>query len=144
MKSKKYVASICAMALVCASSLYNSVEAETSPCAQGFETYIEYRVFFGRNNNDVEVVTDEAWQVFLEDQITPRFPDGLSVVDVNGQWRDSSGTIIKERTKLLIVLAPPGDKALELSKELIDEYKSMFKRGSALLVTQKVCASFAL
>ena len=33
---------------------------------------------------------------FLDDEVTPRFPDGLSVLDVAGQYRDPSGRIVRE------------------------------------------------
>ena len=35
----------------------------------------------GRNNQSGEVVDDAAWTRFLEDAVTPRFPDGLTVLD---------------------------------------------------------------
>ena len=41
-------------------------------------------------------------------QLRPRFPDGLTVLDARGQWRDSQGAIKTERSKLLVILAPAG------------------------------------
>lgn len=36
--------------------------------------------------------------------MTPRFPNGLSVLDVAGQYRDPTGRIGRERTKLLLIV----------------------------------------
>ena len=65
--------------------------AGTPSCPAGFEEFTEYRLFFGRSRGDVEVVSDKAWRGFLAAEITPRFPDGLTVLDAAGQWRDGSG-----------------------------------------------------
>ena len=81
--------------------------AGTPSCPAGFEEFTEYRLFLGRSRGDVEVVSGG----FLAAEITPRFPDGLTVLDAAGQWRDGSGAIMRERTKLVIVLAKPGAAA---------------------------------
>ena len=82
-----------------------------STCPAGLDRFIEYRLFFGRSRQGVEVVSDAAWDAFLADEITTRFPDGLTVLDAAGQWRDSSGTVNRERAKLVIILAGPTDGA---------------------------------
>ena len=64
-----------------------------STCPEGTDSFAEYQLFFGRSNAGGEVVSDEAWAAFLADTVTPRFPDGLTVVDGAGQWRDSAGVI---------------------------------------------------
>ena len=48
--------------------------AETPPCPAGTDRLAEYRLFFGRSQGTVEVVTDAAWRTFLAEEITPRFP----------------------------------------------------------------------
>ena len=96
----------------------------------------------GRSNQSGEVIDDAAWADFLEDTVTPRFPDGLTVLDAQGQWRGSEGVILKERSKLLIV-APRGEDELRLTKMVSDEYKRRFDQESVLLVAEDVCVSFS-
>ena len=81
--------------------------AGTPSCPAGFEEFTEYRLFFGRSRGDVEVVSDKAWRGFLAAEITPRFPGGLTVLDAAGQWRDGSGAIMRERTKLVRLISLP-------------------------------------
>lgn len=38
------------------------------------------------------MVSDEDWRAFLAAEVTPRFPDGLTVIDAAGQWRDGAAT----------------------------------------------------
>lgn len=113
-----------------------------SACAEGTEQFVKYELFMGRSNQSGEVVDDAAWAKFLEDAVTPRFPDGLTVLDGHGQWRDSGGLIQKERSKLLVILAPPGDDGVRLISEVSAEYKRRFGQESVLRVESDACVSF--
>ena len=118
--------------------------AGAPPCPAGTERFAEYRLFFGRSRDGVEVVTDAQWHAFLAEEITPRFPDGLTVVDAAGQWRGPSGTIERERTKMLIVLAAPGEEGMRRTDEIAEAYKRTFGQESVLRVVGTACASFQL
>ena len=86
---------------------------------------------------------DDAWDAFLGDTVTPRFPDGLTVLDGAGQWRGSEGTIQKERSKLLVILAPPGDDGMRLIDEISEEYERRFNQESVLRTVNDSCVSFS-
>ena len=117
--------------------------SDAPACPDGTEHYVEYRLFMGRGGGDGEVVDDAAWEAFLSDTVTPRFPDGLTVLDARGQWRGSSGAIQSERSKVLLVLAPPGGDAPRLIAEIADEYIRAFQQESVLRVVGDTCASFS-
>ena len=112
-------------------------------CPEGTERFVEYQLFMGRSGQGGEVVDDAAWEGFLADTVTPRFPDGLTVLDAQGQWRGSSGAIQNERSKLLVVFAPPGDDAPRLIDEITEEYKRRFDQESVLSVVGDACVSFS-
>ena len=116
--------------------------ADAPPCPAGTERFAEYRLFFGRSRDGVEVVTDAQWRAFLAEEITPRFPDGLTVVDAAGQWRDPSGAIERERAKMLIVLAAPGEEGMRSTGEIAEAYKRTFGQSAVLRVVGSACASF--
>lgn len=50
-------------------------------------------------------VSAQRWQAFLDQEVTARFPDGFTVLDAYGQWRDR-GAAAPERlaTKVLVIL----------------------------------------
>ena len=96
----------------------------------------------GRGDGDLEVVSDADWEAFLADTITPRFPDGLSVIDVAGQGTNSDGALERERTKMLLVLAPQEDDALDRMNEISDAYKQRFNQNSVLRVITEACVAF--
>ena len=111
-------------------------------CPEGTEEFTEYQLFMGRSGPEGEIVDDEAWDTFLADTVTPRFPDGLTVLDGRGQWRGADGLIKKERSKLLVILAQPGDDKMRLINEISDEYKRRFSQESVLQVVEDTCVSF--
>lgn len=111
-------------------------------CPDGTERLAEYSLFFGRGKDGTEVVSDDAWTRFLAREVTPRFPDGLTVLDGAGQWRNAAGGIERERSKLLVVIAPPGADALRRTTEIAEAYKRRFGQESVLRAVSTVCASF--
>ena len=131
------------LAAVLALAACADIEVSTSECADGGELWHEYRLFMGRGSEGVEVVSDEDWANFLADTITPRFPDGLSVIDVAGQGTTADGSLERERTKMLLVLVPPVDEtALNRINEIGAEYKQRFTQDAVLRVVAPACVAF--
>ena len=116
-------------------------KAETEPCPPGFERYGEYWMFFGRSRPGGGTVSDEEWNGFLAAEVTPRFPDGLTVLDGAGRWRDSRGAIGREGAKLPIMLAAPGANAVRRTAEIAEAYKRAFDQQSVLRAVEAVCAA---
>ena len=133
-----------AVLAACAFILSCSSQAQTTPCPDGTEPYTEYRLFFGRGDADnPRAVSDEAWSKFLEDTITIEFPDGLTVLDAYGQYTDTATKrLIKEETKLLIILVPPDADSTPGIDRIIEEYKSRFAQQGVLREIKATCASF--
>ena len=119
-----------------------SAEADTLACPVGTELFTEYRLFFGRSRGGIEVVSDAAWRTFLAMEVTPRFPDGLTVLDARGQWRDGISPMVRERTKLVIIVGKPGDGGLQLTDEITKVYKRAFWQESVLRAISAACVSF--
>lgn len=111
-------------------------------CPEGTERWVEYQLFMGRGGSDGEIVDDEAWDAFLDKVVTPRFPDGLTVVDGEGQWRASDGAITQERSKVLVILAPPGGDARQRLDEISQEYKLRFDQEAVLQTFAETCTAF--
>ncbi len=109
-------------------------------CPDDTECWNEYQLYMGRGASEGEVVDDSEWDAFLADAVTPRFPDGLTVLDGMEQWRGSDNIIQKETTKVLITLASDND---EDAKDLIaEEYKQRFNQESVLKTVNKTCIAF--
>ena len=94
---------------------------------------IRTELYFGMSRSDGGVVSDEQWSRFLDTAITPRFPDGLTVIDASGQYRMASGVLQKERTKLLVIVHPP--VADSLLTQICRSYATAFEQESVMRVS---------
>lgn len=112
-------------------------------CPEGSDRWTEYQLFFGLSQSDGGTISEEEWREFLADTVTPRFPDGLTVISGNGQWRDSSGEVLREGSKLLIIYAPPGEDGRRAIDEISEEYERRFNQESVLRVIGSACVSFS-
>lgn len=113
-------------------------------CPPGFEQYVQYKLFMGRGGAAGEVVSDDDWDKFLAESVTPRFPDGLTVLDGYGQWRDASGRIKQERSKVLILYAAGDESSLRANIDAVSgEYEQRFGQESVLRVVDRACVSFS-
>lgn len=95
---------------------------------------IQDELYFGRSRPN-GIVSQADFQKFLSAEITPRFPDGLTVIDANGQFRNSAGTIIKEQTKVVILIYTNSRDKRQGIQDIINRYKSQFQQESVLRVT---------
>lgn len=106
--------------------------------------WVRSELYFGLGLADAPREPAEArWRAFLDREVTPRFPDGLSVLDAYGQWQ-SRGRATPERlrSKVLVVLHP--DTAQD--RERIEAIRVAWKREtgdqSVLWSWQPVGVSF--
>jgi hypothetical protein len=96
------------------------------------------RLYFGRAIADTGVVTDSAWSGFLRDVVTPRFPEGITVLRAEGQWRGANGSIVREPSFVLEVVhqrTPAIETALA---EIMAEYKRRFQQEAVMRITSDV------
>jgi hypothetical protein len=111
-------------------------------CPPGYRALVLAEAFFGRAIAGRAEVSDAEWAVFAAEELTARFPDGLSITDIAGQWRGRDGRIVREATKRVgIVLTDPDSQRLRLL-EAAEAYRARFAQDSVLLTEAPVCARF--
>lgn len=111
-------------------------------CAVGQQPMRSESLYFGTNKATGGTVTDAEWQAFLNEEITPRFPDGLSVARVSGQWKSNNGTIVVEASQVLSVVHLNLPKQQRAFKEILAAYKTRFSQESVLQVSTPACVAF--
>ena len=87
-------------------------------------------------------VSELEWQIFLRDEVTKRFPDGLTVWEADGQWRSPGGTIDHERSKVLLLVHSDNAQARQSVQEVIASYRRVFEQQSVLWESSRVCGAF--
>lgn len=128
--------------IVLALALAGCASMEPAPvCPPGQEHLRTAQLFFGRNVGASRTVSEADFRKFMEEEVTPRFPDGLTVMDGGGEWRGAENQLIREASKVVLIVLPKrgaGDR-IDAVREA---YKTRFKQDSVLLVTQAACVSF--
>ncbi|HEY3695094.1 DUF3574 domain-containing protein [Phenylobacterium sp.] len=121
---------------------------ETAPqrlvveCPVGQEARSTAQLFFGRNTGDRPAVSDDDFRRFVDTGLTPRFPEGLTVLDGGGQWRDASDNLIREASKVVLLVLPETGDPQSRVEAVRTAYKTRFHQDSVLLITQRSCVSF--
>ena len=115
---------------------------ETTPAALN-QQYVRTELFFGTTRNG-QLIEVREWKAFLESHITPAFPDGLTVVDAQGQWKNSKGELITEPSKVVVLIYTPSKEKAAAIKTIIETYKSLCGQESVLEATAPVAANFHL
>jgi hypothetical protein len=113
-------------------------------CPVGMDPFTELNVYFGLEKSSGETVSEEEWQTFLAGSVTPRFPDGLTVLDARGQWLDTDeGRLYRESTRLLNVLVPAdaSDDGVSAVRDIADTYKERFEQQAVFYTTLPACAA---
>jgi len=98
------------------------------------------QLFFGRNIGTEVGVSEVDFTRFLDEVVTPRFPDGLTVVDGQGRWL-YQGVDYHEPSKVVTLnLAYPGDRA-KLA-EIAAAYEARFRQDAVLIMVRPTCVLF--
>ena len=102
---------------------------------RGSVDFLRTELYFGTAKPD-GVVTDQEFFAFVDAVITPRFPDGLTLLKGDGQFRGDDGVIIKEDSFVLILLYPLEDFRDSTRKINVirERYKDQFQQQSVLRV----------
>jgi len=115
------------------------------PAHPAAQRWLRTELYFGIGPaDDADAAAHERrWRDFLDREVTPRFPDGLSVYDVYGQWRSQGHSEIERlhSKELLILHADTAQHAAE-----IEAIRAAWKREtgdqSVLRVSQPAEVSF--
>jgi hypothetical protein len=91
-------------------------------------------LFFGSLKPDGSVVSEDAFLGFLTAEITPRFPNGLTLLTGLGQFLTAQGVMHQEPSRLLILLYPVEDErdSSEKIEQIREQYKRMFHQEAVL------------
>lgn len=103
---------------------------------------VREEIFFGRGLPDHTEVSDSAWATFLADEVTPRFPQGITVLEARGQWRGREGDIVRERTWVLVLYREPSDASTGAVTELAQAYARRFSQEAVLRDRTATCVTF--
>ena len=132
-----------ALGLLVTSGAAAAAAATEMACGAPQQAMQQIELMFGRNIGGRLGVSEAAWSRFLAREVTPRFPDGLTVVDAASQWRDKEGgALVREPSKLLTIVTAEDPSTPTKIAAIVAAYKQQFRQQSVAVVTRPVCAAF--
>ena len=99
-------------------------------------------LLFGTSRRHSAPVSEVDWQAFLDREVTPRFPAGLTVLRGPGQWRGSDGIVAREQSNVLVIWYEPTGRTGADIEAIRAAYKQRFDQESVMRVDSVSCVSF--
>ena len=112
--------------------------AETAASPQFVATHI----YCGRNIPAGGEVSGEQFATFLETDVTPAFPAGLTAYDAYGQMKTSEGKIVKQKAKVLLLVHDNSKASLDAIHKIVAAYRSKFGNPQVMVMTSTVTPEF--
>src|SRR3954453_24065 len=94
--------------LLASISLFTAVRARAAEpatvpaCAPAGITYTRTTLYFGLAR-PAGTISEREWKAFVRDEVMPRFPQGFTIWQADGQWRGADGRTNRERAKVLLI-----------------------------------------
>ena len=115
---------------------------ETSDTNAKQTNLLKDELYFGLSKPGGETISESEWQEFVKTVITPRFREGLTVLEGSGQFLNNSGILIRENSKIVILIYESSSEKNQAINEIIEAYKRTFQQESVLRATSEVKVSF--
>jgi len=129
------------LALVLA--LAGGADAQLVDCLGGQRPTQVAELMFGRNIGGRIGVSEGDFGRFVDREIISRFPNGLTVFNAAGQWRDqASSKIVREPSKIVQIVLPGQVGDIARLNEIVEAYKTRFKQQSVGMIVRPACVSF--
>jgi hypothetical protein len=100
-------------------------------------------LLFGRDIGHRVGVDENDWTRFVEHELIPRFPDGLTISDTIGQWRSrTGGAVVREPGKRVEIVLPGNAEDETRLDAVVTAYKHTFQQRSVIIIEHGACVAF--
>jgi len=112
-------------------------------CPHSQLEWLETKLFMGLSKSGSGAVSKHEWDKFVAENFVSRFPNGFTIVETTGYWRDKNTTAtVYENGKQVVILheATPGNEVI--INEIAEKYRSRFDQQSVLISSSKANVRF--
>ena len=106
------------------------------------EAVLADRLFCGLTIPGGGEIAEAEWRAFVAEEVTPRFPDGLTIWRAEGQWRGGDGVIVREPSLVIEILHRHDVRIDQKIVEIAEAYRKRFRQESVLRVTMPARMEF--
>ena len=137
----RLLAAAIALALAGCASTPEPTLVAAPKCARGQQPMRSELLYFGAAMPQ-GMVSAEDWRRFVDEVVTPHFPDGLTAWPASGQWKSAKGAPMREQSWVVSVVHWPDAKSEAAIAEIVDAYKKRFQQESVMRVSSEACVTF--
>ncbi len=113
------------------------------PLLPGGEKYIKTELYFGLMIPDGGKITEAQWDAFVQNELTARFPDGLTILESEGQWKDTAnGNVVEEPSKTVVILYKAANENQAKVEAIRKAYMQQFKQQAVMRVDYRTKVKF--
>jgi hypothetical protein len=137
------IACLAAFILSLVTATATGAQTATPSCHGAQQPKMVAELMFGRDIGHGVGVSEAEWQRFVARELVSRFPDGLTIIDAIGQWRDrDSGKIVHEPSKHVEIVLPGNKDDDARLDAVVAAYKRTFHQHSVGVILRPACVAF--
>lgn len=76
---------------------------------------------------------------FVDQEVTPRFPDGVTIVNGGGKWKGSENRLIREADKVVLLVLPASGAGPTQVEAVRTAYRTRFKQEPVVVLPPPAC-----
>lgn len=96
-----------------------------------------YRLHFGMGVG-TDAITPELFHSFLDKQVTPLFPEGLTMTSARGQWHSPKVGLIREKTTVVDLNCEESQECQKKIDTIAEAYTKRFRKAKASIFVIKI------
>jgi hypothetical protein len=100
------------------------------------------RLYFGMNKPSGGMVSEQEFSRFLEQEISPRFPEGLTLFEAKGQWLNGKGRIEQENSRVVEIVCDDTPENQDKVAVIAAKYKSLFAQEAVMMIQSQPEVTF--
>lgn len=109
-----------------------------SACEKNEDLYIKTELYFGLSQNN-KTISESEWNSFEKNEISIRLPEGYTIYDADGAWKDkNTGLTLKEKSKVLVVIHHEDQRKSQAIDQIRARYMKQFYQQSVMRIDHKV------
>lgn len=115
---------------------------QTFACPAGETSLRTAQLYLGRRVPGRPMVSDAAVAKFLDEEVSPRFPDGLTVIRGGETWRGADDRLVRESAKVVLIVLPRGEEAAHRIRLVRAAYRTRFRQDPVVRIAPPACMGF--
>jgi len=106
------------------------------------DPYTKTELYFGMSIPGGGTVSEAEWLAFEDTVITRILNNGSTVYNAQGKWKNESGQVITEKTKVVMALNLMTPDVSAKLDDIRRRYKKYYRQESVMRIDSKVEAGF--